>query len=159
MRFLLSCLTAIGLLLVMSGIALSEPEGLKEFLDSRKVVAAVYFDYGSSDLNADARAAIEQHIGTIRKAVDGGQIVRVEGFCSPEGKQKANFRLSLHRARSVSEFLSSNGMKSTVEITGFGSIEAGKIAPDKERRVDIALYEQVIDLTPLRSRTEEKGKE
>jgi outer membrane protein OmpA-like peptidoglycan-associated protein len=114
--------------------------------------ADVLFDFDSSDIKAEAAAALGQVAGLIRAHAD--QPVRIEGHTDSKGSDAYNQALSEDRALSVKEWLvDEEGLSSDFETVGFGESQPaatnehpdGSDDPDgrqKNRRVEIVIGKQ-----------------
>jgi outer membrane protein OmpA-like peptidoglycan-associated protein len=150
MRFCLLCLFLLSIGL-SPDVALCESASFDDFMATREVVTTVYFAYGSSDLSSKARSGLDKNMKKLNDLSDVGKVVRVEGFSSLEGLNMNNMRLSLHRAESVAEYLSAKGLKAEIRTTGYGNLKASEHDSAKERRVEIAVYDEIYDLKSLTS--------
>lgn len=118
------------------------PEDVAKFLDSRKSLVSIQFAPGSAELTNEGRAAIDGIIEQLQNASPEEYIVRVEGFTSPEGGEVKNFRLSIKRARAVDAYLRRFGnLPTNRTLMGMGTDVWSKLEPAKQRRVEVALYE------------------
>lgn len=134
----------------MSSAIGSGPTSFDSFIESREVVATLYFHANADTL---AEAEHERLLGTIqqlRKAQKDGRLIRVEGFSSSEGDQEANFILSFFRARAVADIIESKGLPSEVSLTGYGDLRAESADPAKERRVEIASYIKPVGMKKVK---------
>lgn len=120
------------------------------FIKSRQVVATLYFQANSDTLAKVDRAMVEKTVAQLRDLQNGGRMIRVEGFSSPEGDAEENFRLSFFRARTVADIISAKGLQAEVALTGYGDLRAGLSDPTKERRVEIASYVKPPELKKLK---------
>ncbi len=143
-------LTAGLLLGVLAAAAFAaERSGLsfEQFMASRKVLATVYFDVGSARLDDDARATLERLAPQIKSISFDEKVLRIEGFSSPEGKELANVLLSMERAASVELYLRKlNGTSYERYLVGKGVYNAAKLDNAHQRRVDIAIYDNVLNI-------------
>lgn len=95
---------------------------------NRKKLASYYFESGSFELN-------ESQITEISKLrLDGYRLLSVEGSSSVDGDSEYNKELSLHRAKSISNFLE-NRFEGDIVIVGNGELSTNDA--DKARRVDV----------------------
>lgn len=115
---------------------------LKSFLQSRKVINQVYFSVASSTLDSESKMQLDSVVEQLRKLSDGGTLLRVEGFASPEGDEKKNVNLSMYRAMAVRNYLrDKHSLNLDLFLTGYGGT-AQEQRPGDARRVDIASYQQ-----------------
>ncbi len=75
----------------------------------------VYFDFGRSDIRADAQETLMQVIGVINQTPWVGE-VRVGGNTDNIGSPQANQNLSLRRAQTVINFMKAHGIRSDVQL-------------------------------------------
>lgn len=141
----MQCLVVLVLLILIPLQSLANealPEDVAKFLDSRKSLASIQFAPGSAELSNEGRAALDSIIEQLKSTSPEKYIVRVEGFTSPDGGRTKNFRLSVKRARVVDAYLQSFGnLPSNLTLMGMGADVWSKLDPSKQRRVEVALYE------------------
>ena len=111
-----------------------------DFIESREVVATLYFQPNNDNLTKSEQARLSSTIDKLRELQKNGRMIRVEGFSSPEGDQENNFRLSFFRARAVADLIEAKGLPAEVTLTGYGDLKANSSDHSKERRVEIASY-------------------
>lgn len=113
----------------------------KRLQDAAMAVGTVfYFDFDSSALTADARAAVDAHIAAL---LANDSSVRLEGHTDERGTREYNLALGERRANSVRDYMVANGVPSyRIESisygeenpVGFGSGEANW---KQNRRVEL----------------------
>ena len=141
MKRLVLILVCLLLLPVVSSADETE-EQLKSFLESRTLIDQVYFNVASSSLSHATKTQLDQVATRLREMEGQGQLLRVEGFASPEGDAKKNVNLSMYRAMAVRNYLrDKHALHLDLFLTGYGG-KAENIQPDAARRVDIASYQQ-----------------
>lgn len=114
--------------------------GFDTFMQSRDVVATLYFPANSDKLATAEQERITATVHLLRKLQEEGRLIRVEGFSSREGSQEANFLLSIFRARNVADLIEAEGLPAEVTLTGYGDLLAKSVDPLKDRRVEIVSY-------------------
>jgi hypothetical protein len=116
----------------------------KDFLASREVVGVVYFDIGSAALKESARSAIDNMVPQLRQVDLYTNLVRLEGFASPDGDNETNVEISMMRAKAVADYLQERyQMGLDYYLIGFGGGDAPgeNQLVEKLRKVEFALYE------------------
>lgn len=102
----------------------------------------VNFDYNSTNLTASTRANLEEFVRALRDpALDGAHFV-VEGHTDGTGSDAFNLDLSMRRARSVVEFLTTHGIPpAQLEAKGYGKQKPLVADPlsSQNRRVETRL--------------------
>jgi peptidoglycan-associated lipoprotein len=83
-----------------SSAAITSLDGIK--------LEAVYFDYDSTILSAEARKALEQNAAWLKANPDVN--VTIEGHCDERGSDEYNFALGENRALAVKNYLSGLGV-------------------------------------------------
>jgi len=79
----------------------------------------VFFGYDSSDLGAEARAALEQQAAWLKKY--GAVRVTLEGHCDERGTREYNLALGERRANAVKDYLVALGINpSRVNTISYG---------------------------------------
>lgn len=144
MRSIICVLTV--LLLSVSAVLASGSADFESFIQTREVLATLYFDTNAEDLSSAERNRLADTIQQLRNAQKNGRMIRVEGFSSTEGDQERNFVLSFFRARSVADLIEAEGLVSEVTLTGYGDLRAGSKDHAKERRVEIASYVKPVGM-------------
>ncbi len=76
---------------------------------------AIYFDYNSYTLRADAIDTLTQNAGMIRQVP--GIVIQIEGHCDDRGTQEYNLALGEKRALAVREYLIKLGIAADHMIT------------------------------------------
>jgi hypothetical protein len=118
----------------------AESNGFDSFIQSREVVATLYFDANAEELSRSERERLIASVQQMRLAQKNGRMLRVEGFSSTQGNQEKNFILSFFRARSVAEIIEAEGLGSEITLTGYGDLRADSKDHNKERKVEVASY-------------------
>lgn len=134
--------------LVIPALAAESPElTFKKFMESRQVLATVYFDAGSSLLDDEGRAILKDIAPRLKNISNDEKVLRIEGFASPEGKDMVNVLLSMERAASVELFLRQlNGTSYERYLVGKGVLNDSSQDIAHRRRVDIAIYDNVLNI-------------
>ncbi len=145
------------LIYILVLLAVSLPGELKaddalfeSFIDSREVIATIYFPANTAALHRSEHDQISRVMATLRKLQANGHLIRVEGYSSPEGSGEGNMHLSMFRARTIAEIIAAKGCEAEITLTGYGDLRAKLDDYDKERRVEIAVYDQPSVLKKLR---------
>ncbi|MDH3997892.1 MAG: OmpA family protein [Desulfuromonadales bacterium] len=144
---LLLCLTMLGFMPVKAEASNALYE---TFLQSREVLATIYFPMNSAVLDKDRHDQISKVMSQVRKLQTDGHLIRVEGYSSPEGDVTENMVLSMYRARTIAEIISAKGCEAEIAMTGYGDLLSQSNDPAKERRVEIASYQQPVTLKRIR---------
>ncbi len=100
---------------------------------------AVYFEFDSSSLDADDRAALQRG-GECAQGDRSGSSLRAVGHADPRGTEEYNLVLSENRARAVQRYLRSLGVRNEVTIVGRGEEMAqgyDESSWARDRRVDL----------------------
>lgn len=147
-------LTVVGLLLAMSfSIARASepmPKPVAEFLATRKVLVSVPFAPGSANLSADSQQTLRKSMDRLRGLDTNKFLLRIEGFTSPEGGPELNVNLAMERAREVEQYLvRHDGLPSNWSLTGIGVDPASSQVKDRQRRVDIVQYDNILRFDKL----------
>jgi outer membrane protein OmpA-like peptidoglycan-associated protein len=90
---------------------------------SRKL--SVYFSLGSSKLTEFQKSRLLSFIGNLAPKVIDGLVIGFVQRSSSKGKDMA---LSLARARVVAKFLSSHGVKASLQVKGMGVLNSSAAA-------------------------------
>lgn len=116
-------------------------EEKRRLMDAASAAGSVfYFDYDSSTLSDDARAAIDAHVAFMM--ADGGN-VRLEGHTDERGTREYNLALGERRANAVRDYMVASGVPSyKVETISYGeenpvAYGSGESSWSKNRRVEI----------------------
>lgn len=113
----------------------SEPE--EEMVELDKIF---YFEFDSSVLNPEARAALTAHAGRMKN--NSGSI-RLEGHADERGSREYNMALGERRANAVSDFLVLQGVpRSRVETVSYGEERPARLGSNQSawemnRRVEL----------------------
>lgn len=116
-------------------------EEKRRLMDAASAVGSVfYFDYDSSSLSDDARAAIDAHVALMM--ADGGN-VRLEGHTDERGTREYNLALGERRANAVRDYMVASGVPGyRIETISYGeenpiAYGSGESSWSKNRRVEI----------------------
>ncbi len=131
-------------------VSASKATSFETFVESREIVATLYFDSNAENLSTAERKRLTDTIQQLRNAQKSGRMIRVEGFSSPEGDQEKNFILSFFRARSVADIIEAEGLDSEISLTGYGDLKAGTNDHARERRVEIASYVKPVGMKKVK---------
>jgi outer membrane protein OmpA-like peptidoglycan-associated protein len=84
---------------------------------------SLYFGYDRFSINGDQKAGLEHNLAAVKKAVNAGSTVVVEGHsCSSAGSAVYNMLLSEKRAQAVAKYLVDNGVSvDNIKVVGRGS--------------------------------------
>lgn len=158
-----------GILLLLSGsLVLSSVPAwavdplVVKFLESRQVVSTVFFHNNSYQLSTEERTQLVMLLDDLKREIARGRFIRVEGFAGDEGQQVYSFKLSLQRAKTVLDFLNQLGGLPEIFLTGYGDLQAAGSASRDEWRVEIASYDNVVDVRiprPVRAVGKSAGQE
>ena len=121
------------------------PSDVAEFLATRKTLATISFAAGSDTLTAGGRETLDSIVKQLRQTEKQNVIVRIEGFCSPDGEERANLLLAMDRARAVEAYLRTLELPDNRSLMGMGVDHWSGLEPDAQRRVDVAIYEDRFD--------------
>jgi len=123
------------------------PAEVARFLDSRKLVSIVYFQQGSSALSNLAKQSIDSAVPRLRLLDLKKVVVRVEGFALQEGGEAVSVPLSLNRALTVIGYMKEKHYLDTGRfLIGCGDRELAEVPENKSNRVEIVLYNNLLDL-------------
>jgi len=114
---------------------------IDSFLQSREVAAQIYFKKSAWQLTQENQKSLQRIAKELLRAQGAGQLIRVEGFASPEGTTMQNFNLSLQRASAVKDFLLQQGVKTELFLSGYGENNLSTVKLSEQRRVDVAVYQ------------------
>ena len=116
-------------------------EEKRRLMDAASAVGSVfYFDYDSSSLSDDSRAAIDAHVALMM--ADGGN-VRLEGHTDERGTREYNLALGERRANAVRDYMVASGVPGyRIETISYGeenpvAYGSGESSWGKNRRVEI----------------------
>lgn len=100
--------------------AAARAERERRLAEARATFAApVYFDYDSSELLPDARAALDAKVPLM--TANAGLRIRVSGHADSRGSDEYNIALGQRRAAAVKRYMESQGIAADrVEITSYG---------------------------------------
>lgn len=99
-----------------------------------------YFDFDSSALTDEARAAVDAHITLL---LTNDQSVRLEGHTDERGTREYNLALGERRAQSVRDYMVANGVPSyRIEMISYGeenpvAYGSGEASWQQNRRVEL----------------------
>ncbi|TYP00332.1 OmpA family protein [Geothermobacter ehrlichii] len=136
----------VAFLFLYAGLALAAGDiDFADFIGTRRVLATVHFAPGSSRLDAVGRQTLDQLVEELRRLSPDEKVVRIEGFASPEGTERTNVDLSMERATRVElYFRRHHKLPPTRYLVGIGVRAEGDMPPEKQRRVEIAVYDNVL---------------
>lgn len=113
----------------------------KRLEDAAMAVGTVfYFDFDSSALTAEARAAVDAHIALL---LANDSSVRLEGHTDERGTREYNLALGERRANSVRDYMVANGVPSyRIESISYGeenpvAFGSGEANWSQNRRVEL----------------------
>ena len=116
-------------------------EEKRRLMDAASAAGSVfYFDYDSSSLSDDARAAIDAHVALMM--ADSGN-VRLEGHTDERGTREYNLALGERRAYAVRDYMVASGVPAyRIETISYGeenpvAYGSGESSWMKNRRVEI----------------------
>ena len=116
-------------------------EEKRRLQDAASAVGSVfYFDYDSSSLGDDARAAIDAHVALM---MSGSGNVRLEGHTDERGTREYNLALGERRANAVRDYMVASGVPAyRIETISYGeenpvAYGSGESSWSKNRRVEI----------------------
>jgi peptidoglycan-associated lipoprotein len=116
-------------------------EEKRRLMDAASAAGSVfYFDYDSSSLSDDARAAIDAHVALMM--ADSGN-VRLEGHTDERGTREYNLALGERRANAVRDYMVASGVPAyRIETISYGeenpvAYGSGESNWMKNRRVEI----------------------
>ena len=116
-------------------------EEKRRLMDAASAADSVfYFDYDSSSLSDDARAAIDAHVALMM--ADSGN-VRLEGHTDERGTREYNLALGERRANAVRDYMVASGVPAyRIETISYGeenpvAYGSGESNWMKNRRVEI----------------------
>ena len=116
-------------------------EEKRRLMDAASAAGSVfYFDYDSSSLSDDARAAIDAHVALMM--ADSGN-VRLEGHTDERGTREYNLALGERRANAVRDYMVASGVPAyRIETISYGeenpvAYGSGESSWMKNRRVEI----------------------
>jgi len=118
------------------------PDGpAKDFLQSKRILAQLYFQPSSAQLSATAKEKIAQTIKVIKKSNGQETFFRIEGFSSMDGDKLDNINLSTQRALTVKSFIDEHfNLSVDLYLTTFGAVKDVQGDGALARRVDIVSY-------------------
>lgn len=118
-----------------------EREEKRRLQDAASAAGSVfYFDYDSSSLGDEARAAIDAHVALM---MSGNANVRLEGHTDERGTREYNLALGERRANAVRDYMVASGVPSyRIETISYGeenpvAYGSGESSWSKNRRVEI----------------------
>jgi peptidoglycan-associated lipoprotein len=103
----------------------------------------IFFDYDSSELDADAKELLQDQAAWIKQH---NVSITIEGHCDERGTREYNLALGEKRAQSVKEFLIVNGISSSkIDVVSYGEERPDRLGSSESaykanRRVEISLY-------------------
>ena len=120
--------------------AAAEAAAEQRAIEKEKAGSVFYFDYDSSSLSDDARAAIDAHVALMM--ADSGN-VRLEGHTDERGTREYNLALGERRANAVRDYMVASGVPAyRIETISYGeenpvAYGSGESSWMKNRRVEI----------------------
>ena len=130
----------LGMALIAAGMA-EKREEKRRLMDAASAAGSVfYFDYDSSSLGDDVRAAIDAHVALMM--ADSGN-VRLEGHTDERGTREYNLALGERRANAVRDYMVASGVPAyRIETISYGeenpvAYGSGESSWKKNRRVEI----------------------
>jgi len=145
-RFGILLLLTSMVVLSLSSVVWGADPLVERFINSRRVVSTVFFNNNSYLLSVEERTQLVMMLDLLKQEISRGRFVRVEGFASSEGRQVYSFKLSLQRAKTVLDFLNQLGGLPEIYLTGYGDLQSEGSSSQDEWRVEIASYENVVDV-------------
>jgi len=134
-----------ALILLFCGSALGA--SVEEFFSSRQVVGVIPFAAGSSNLDMVAREKIDSLVNRLKGVDPEKQVVRLEGFSSPEGPEVANVDLSMKRALAVENYLRDfHHLPLNRYLVGRGTDNSVEMPATQRRRVEVVFYDNVLNM-------------
>ena len=101
----------------------------------------VYFDTNKSDLNANAKKAIQKNVEFLKKNPEVS--VQVEGLCDERGSREYNFKLGERRAQAVVDYMKELGIEdSRLSAVSYGAIggQTEKQYSSSRRAISVLIY-------------------
>jgi len=101
--------------------------------DSNKAggLVTVYFDFNSASLRSDTKEALDKNVAFLK--TNSSVKVQVEGHCDERGSVQFNLALGEKRAKSVREYLTSQGIEAgRVTTISFGKERPVTFGHDEE---------------------------
>jgi peptidoglycan-associated lipoprotein len=126
----------------LEGLDSSEINEIKKL---EKQLNIVYFKFDEYSVNSSAESSLEENAEKLNSDEFKSKNIKVEGNCDEWGSDEYNYALGLKRAKSVKDFLISEGVdKSRLSLISFGESsgvcsEKTKECWQKNRRVDTKL--------------------
>ena len=127
-----------------SGVTTGTVDDVGAYADDLSVGGSLatvfYFDFDKSTLNAEARAALDEHARRLRETPLS---IRLEGHGDERGTREYNMALGERRAASVKEYLVLQGVNSDmIEVISYGEERPAALGNDEgswglNRRVEM----------------------
>ncbi len=89
-------------------VANTAPAAAAPSADMNLVTETVYFEFDSSKLTSTAQDSLRKLAGLVKS--NAGVKIQVEGHCDERGSNEYNLALGERRARSIQEFMISEGL-------------------------------------------------
>ncbi|MBW2503048.1 MAG: OmpA family protein [Deltaproteobacteria bacterium] len=137
---------------VLNSFAWGMTPQVKKLLDSRRVVTTIYFANNSYVLKPEDQLELHMLVDVLKKELAKGRFVRAEGFASNEGRDIYSFKLALQRAKTVVDFYRDLQVLPEIYLTGYGDLRAGNGDPAQDWRVEIASYDNFIDVQMVKKK-------
>lgn len=143
--------TVLGLSFVLFSLLILEAQAnnnnVADFISSRQIICTVQFELGSSNLSDSAKATLNGVAASLDKINKNEAVVRIEGFSSPDGTELANLNLSMSRAQVVENYLREKySLPMDRYLIGRGVNPDSGLSKDKQRRVEIAVYDNLLNI-------------
>ncbi|MFK7946239.1 MAG: OmpA family protein [Saprospiraceae bacterium] len=127
----------------------------------------VYFAVGSSALNADTKATLNNLADRLKKSGKKEYEVLVYGYADPTGDEKLNLKLSISRINSVADYIESKGIpkNNVVRQIPRGEVQTRSkyvntekdLDHSKRRSVELLITPSINTLHPEGRPSEDKG--
>lgn len=105
----------------------------------------VYFDFDQSSIRPDQQVALQRNLAWMKQNPNAP--IRIEGHCDERGTEEYNFALGDHRADSVREWMTQNGVDpNRMQTVSKGELEPADPGHDetawsKNRRAEFLVLE------------------
>lgn len=127
----------------------------------------VYFAVGSSAINSDTKATLNNLVDRLKKSGKEDYEVLVYGYADPTGDEKLNLKLSINRINSVADYIESQGIpkKNVVRQIPRGEAQTRSkyvntekdLDNSKRRSVELLITPSINVLHPEGKPSEDKG--
>ncbi len=108
-------------------------------------VSSIYFDFDKFNIRGDMQKAMEDDATAFKSSENASLNIKVEGNCDEWGSDEYNYALGLKRAKTVKDFLVSNGInEGRMTLVSYGESnpvckERTKDCDAQNRRVDFKI--------------------